>query len=219
MAVTGQAAPAAGWVAGAAPGPAGPGDLNGHPEDVTRPEDGAALDDATLAVRAGEGDVDAFEELVLRHQGQVYRLALRMLGSAAEAEDVTQDSFLAAWRGLPRLRSEAAFGGWLYRLAFNRCLNVLRARRPVTELDPGTLRATRADEQPEAAAEAGAQVAALSAALQRLTPEQRACWVLRELHGCSYEEIAQVVGVTATAVRGRIARSRAVLAEVMRPWR
>jgi RNA polymerase sigma-70 factor, ECF subfamily len=176
------------------------------------------LDDATLAVRAGEGDVDAFEELVLRYQGPVYRLALRMLGGAAEAEDVTQDAFLAAWRGLSGLREQGAFAGWLYRLAVNRCLNVLRARRPVAELDPATLRATRADE-PEAAAEAGAEAAALGEALQLLTPEQRACWVLRELQGCSYEEIAGIVGASTGAVRGRIARSRAVLAEVMRPWR
>lgn len=177
------------------------------------------LDDATLAVRAGEGDADAFEELVVRYQGPLYRLALRMLGNAAEAEDVTQESFLAAWRGLPTLRSEGAVGGWLYRLTVNRCLNVLRARRPAAELDPATLRSTRFDEQPEAAAEAGAEATALGSALQLLTPEQRACWLLRELQGCSYEEIAEIVGTTAGAVRGRIARSRAVLAEVMRPWR
>jgi RNA polymerase sigma-70 factor (ECF subfamily) len=179
----------------------------------------AELDVTTLAVRAGEGDISAFEELVVRHQDQVYRLALRMLGSAAEAEDVCQDAFLAAWRGLPSLREPGAFGGWLYRLAMNRCLNVLRARRPSAELDPETLRATRPDEQPETAAESGARAAALARALGLLTPEQRACWVLRELQGCSYGEIAEIVGATTTAVRGRIARSRAVLAEVMRPWR
>lgn len=177
------------------------------------------LDDATLAARAGEGDADAFEELVVRYQGQIYRLALRMLGSTAEAEDMTQESFLAAWRGLPALRTEAAFGGWLYKLAMNRCLNALRGRRPVTELDVAALRSTRSDEQPESAAETGAQVAALSRALQCLPADQRACWVLRELHGCSYEEIAGIVGASAGAVRGRIARSRASLAEVMRPWR
>ena len=177
------------------------------------------LDDTTLAVRAQEGDADAFEELVLRHQGAVYRLALRMLGNAAEAEDVTQESFIAAWRGLPALRAQGAFGGWLYRLAVNRCLNVLRARRPEAELDPATLRSNRADEQPEAAAEMDAETSALAAALRLLTPEQRACWVLRELQGCSYEEIAAITGVTPGAVRGRLARSRAVLAEVMRPWR
>ena len=68
-------------------------------------------------------------------------------------------------------------------------------------------------------AESGAEVAALGAALQLLTPQQRACWILRELQGCSYDEIARITGTTAGAVRGRIARSRAALAEVMQPWR
>jgi RNA polymerase sigma-70 factor (ECF subfamily) len=202
VAVSGAGAQVVGRAAAGSPAAAGLGEL----------------DVATLAVRAGEGDAGAFEELVVRHQDQVYRLALRMLGSAAEAEDVTQEAFLAAWRGLPTLREQGAFGGWLYRLAVNRCLNVLRARRPSAEVDLEALRSTRAAEQPEAAAESGAQMAALAEALQLLTPEQRACWILRELHGCSYGEIAQIVGVTTTAVRGRIARSRAVLAEVMRPW-
>jgi RNA polymerase sigma-70 factor (ECF subfamily) len=201
--VSERAAPAADREAAGPPGPPGLGEL----------------DDATLAIRAGEGDEDAFGELVVRYRAPVYRLALRMLGGAAEAEDVTQDAFLAAWRGLPGLREQDAFAGWLYRLTVNRCLNVLRARRPVAELDPATLRATRPDEQPEAAAEAGAEAAALGDALQLLTPEQRSCWVLRELHGCSYDEIAGITGASAGAVRGRIARSRAVLAEVMRPWR
>jgi RNA polymerase sigma-70 factor (ECF subfamily) len=67
--------------------------------------------------------------------------------------------------------------------------------------------------------EAGEQMAALTAALQELTGEQRACWLLREVHGRSYEEIAQAVGTTTTAVRGRIARARALLGKVMAPWR
>lgn len=191
----------------------------GQPAGASGVPGRGGLDDATLAVRAGEGDADAFEELVVRYQGQIYRLALRMLGNAAEAEDVTQDSFLAAWRGLPGLRERGAFGGWLYRLAVNRCLNLLRGRRPAAELDVSALPSARADEQPEQAAETGERVAALGAALQRLTPAQRACWVLRELHELPYEEIAGITGVSTAAVRGRIARSRAVLAEVMQPWR
>ncbi|SLJ82601.1 Probable RNA polymerase sigma factor [Mycobacteroides abscessus subsp. abscessus] len=63
------------------------------------------------------------------------------------------------------------------------------------------------------------QLAALNQALQRLTPEQRACWLLREVDGLSYEEIATIVETNTTAVRGRIARARAQLAEVMKPWR
>jgi RNA polymerase sigma-70 factor (ECF subfamily) len=77
----------------------------------------------------------------------------------------------------------------------------------------------RADAQPEHAAQVSEQMAALTKALQELTPEQRACWLLREVHGRSYEEIGEIVETSSTAVRGRIARARAQLAEVMQPWR
>lgn len=189
------------------------------PADAPGAREARLLDDTTLVVRARDGDVRAFEELLRRYQDQIYRLAWRMLGNAAEAEDLVQEVFLAAWRGMASLQAEAAFAGWLYRLAVNRCLNALRGRRSVAELDPLVLRSTRSDEQPEQAAEVDAQISALNAALRRLTPPQRACWLLREVHGCSYEEIAEILDTSATAVRGRIARARAILAEVMRPWR
>lgn len=196
-----------------------PGGLPPAAESLPTAAASRSLDDATLVARSRDGDVRAFEELVRRHQAQIYRLAWRMLGDRAEAEDLAQDVFLAAWRGIASLQAEAAFGGWLYRLAVNRCLNVLRGRRPAAELDPVALRSVRSDEQPEQAAEVGAQLSALNGALRQLTPPQRACWLLREVHGCSYEEIGDILDVSATAVRGRIARARAILAEVMRPWR
>ncbi|MGC7094498.1 RNA polymerase sigma factor [Amycolatopsis lurida] len=175
------------------------------------------LDDVTLVVRARDGDTQAYEQLVRRYQGPMYGLAVRMLASRGDAEDVVQEVFLTAWRRLGQLQDDGAFVGWLYRATTNRCLNVIRARRPTSAVEP--------DEQespvprPERAVEVGAQLAALSRALQQLTGEQRACWLLREVHGRSYEEIARAVGTTATAVRGRIARARAQLAEVMAPWR
>jgi RNA polymerase sigma-70 factor (ECF subfamily) len=175
------------------------------------------LDDATLVARARDGDVPAYEQLVRRYQGPMYRLAARMLASRGDAEDVVQDVFLTAWRRLPQLQEDAAFVGWLYRTTTNRCLNVLRARRPQSELDPEATHSP--DPAPDRAAEVSAQLAALTDALQQLTPEQRACWLLREVHGRSYEEIADAVNSTSTAVRGRIARARAQLAEVMQPWR
>ena len=82
-----------------------------------------------------------------------------------------------------------------------------------------TIHTPRTDLQPERAVQVSSQLAALNAALEQLTPEQRACWLLREVHGRSYEEIGETVGANATAVRGRIARARAQLAEVMKPWR
>ncbi|MFF5991880.1 RNA polymerase sigma factor [Prauserella flavalba] len=186
---------------------------------IGEPGAAAALDDETLVARARDGDTRAYEQLVRRYQGPMYRLALRMLAGSGEAEDVVQEVFLTVWRRLDQLQDDSAFVGWLYRSTTNRCLNVLRARRPVADVDPDTTATRRVEAQPESAAELNDQVAALLKALAQLTPEQRACWLLREVHGRSYEEIARIVRGSTTAVRGRIARARAQLAEVMRPWR
>jgi RNA polymerase sigma-70 factor (ECF subfamily) len=208
----------AGRVAGGGvPGAGMPGDGVPGPQAVGRR--GGELDEATLVARARDGDVRAFEELVRRYQAPIFRLALRMLANRGDAEDLVQDAFLTAWRRLPGLHADAAFAAWLYRMAANRCLNVLRARRPSVELDTERTASTAAEVQPERAAEIGGQLDALTRALQRLTPAQRACWLLREAHGRSYAEIAEITGVSETAVRGRLARARAELVEVMASWR
>ncbi|HEX3779533.1 MAG TPA: sigma-70 family RNA polymerase sigma factor [Pseudonocardiaceae bacterium] len=180
---------------------------------------GVELDDATLVARARDGDVLAYEQLVLRYQGPMFRLAMRMLASRGDAEDVVQDIFLAVWRRLGQLQQDAAFVGWLYRMTTNRCLNVIRSRRPSADVDLAERESHAPGSRPERTAEVDAQMTALNSALARLTAEQRACWLLREVHGRSYEEIAEVLGTTSTAVRGRIARARAQLAEMMAPWR
>jgi RNA polymerase sigma-70 factor (ECF subfamily) len=179
----------------------------------------AGFDDNTLLARAHDGDMRAFEELVVRYQSAMYRLALRMVGSAAEAEDVVQEVFLTAWRRLTSLQADAAFVTWLYRITTNRCLNALRDRRPTVEFDPDGPVSQRPDTQPERATEISGELAALTKALDQLPPAQRACWLLREAHGRSYDEIAQILGTSTPAVRGRIARARAQLAEAMQPWR
>jgi RNA polymerase sigma-70 factor (ECF subfamily) len=186
---------------------------------TTSAEPGTPLDDATLVGRAKDGDVRAYEQLVLRYQGPMFRLAVKMLAHRGDAEDVVQEVFLNAWRKLGQLGEDAAFVGWLYRATTNRCLNTIRARKPQADVDLDTAESPRADLQPERAAQVSGQLSALNAALAQLTPEQRACWLLREVHGRSYEEIGEAVGANATAVRGRIARARAQLAEVMKPWR
>lgn len=176
--------------------------------------------DALLAVRAGEGDEGAFEVLVRRHSGPLLNLATRLLGSRADAEDAVQDAFVSAWRRMPEFRGDAAFSTWMYRIVSNRCLNVLRSRRPTQDL--GSVPEPTAPEHassPVRAVESTAAVEALTKALTGLTPEQRVCWVLRELHGLSYEEIAQVLGTSQQAVRGRVFRARRYLTEVMGAWR
>jgi RNA polymerase sigma-70 factor, ECF subfamily len=180
---------------------------------------GGELDDATLVARARDRDVPAYEQLVQRYQGQMYRLALRMLANRADAEDVVQEVFLTVWRRLGGLQDDGAFVAWLYRMTTNRCLNVIRARRPSSDVDLDEQPSGSPGSHPDRAAEVAAQLTVLTGALERLTAEQRACWLLREVHGRSYDEIAQILGTTGTAVRGRIARARVQLAEVMAPWR
>ncbi len=165
---------------------------------------------------AQQGDLRAFEALVRRYRSPVYRIALRMLGDAAAAEDAVQDAFLRAWLALPEFRAESSIGTWLYRIVTNRCLNVLRAERPVQPLEDDQVVAAA---RPEELAQQQAELGALRRAILRLTPEQRAAFVLRELEGLSYEEIAEVLGATVPAIKGRIHRARLELVEAMRQWR
>ncbi|MFD7629541.1 RNA polymerase sigma factor [Streptomyces sp. NPDC059851] len=178
------------------------------------------LDDDVLAVRASEGDDDAFAVLVRRHSSRLLALAQHLLGNRADAEDAVQDALLSAWRRLPEFRHGASFGTWMYRIVANRCLNTMRHRsRPLPLDSVPEPAAADAHSSPPRVAESDAAAAALARALLELQPELRVCWVLRELHGLHYEEIAQVVGRSEQTVRGRLFRARRALMEAMRPWR
>jgi RNA polymerase sigma-70 factor (ECF subfamily) len=186
------------------------------------------VDDATLVTRARDGDMAAFEMLLRRHSDRVYRLALRMLGDRAEAEDVTQEVFVTAWRRLAGLSDPAAVRTWLFRITHRHCLTLLRKRKgrrtdPTTPLPdfgaPVGHAKNHGSSDPQRAAEAGAGLDALRRALAQLPPPQRAVWLLAEVDGLSYAEIAIVIGASEEAVRGRLSRARTRLAEVMRAWR
>lgn len=208
-----------------------PGEICGGPGGISRitdtggigdtgPDDLADLGDDLLAARAGEGDDDAFAVLVHRHSSPLLALAYHMLGSIPDAEEAVQDALISAWRRLPEFRGDAAFRTWMYRIVTNRCLNILRARAPAVPLDLVPEPAARdARGEPARAAETTAATEALARAVQHLRPDQRACWILRELHGLSYEQIAQVAGMSEPTVRGRIFRARRTLMKEMASWR
>jgi RNA polymerase sigma-70 factor, ECF subfamily len=174
-----------------------------------------AYDDADLIARTQAGYLDAFELLVERYQVRVYRVALRLLGNQADAQDATQDALVSAWQGLAGFRGDSAFATWLYRIITNRCLKLLRDR-PRTEPLADELEARTG--QPDELVEAGQQRAALLGSIGGLRPEQRAPLVLREFEGCSYEEIAAILGISVAAVKGRLHRARLELLDVMQPW-
>lgn len=180
------------------------------------------LDEATIVARAQDGDLTAFEHLVERYQGRLFRLAYRMLNDRGEAEDVVQDTLTAGWRALPGLDRSGAFGGWVYRTATNRCLDVLRRRsaHPEASMDPAGLWPALAVQSadPHRTAEIAAEFECLTRALAELPPGQRACWLLRELHDQSYAEIGSALGISPVSVRGQLARAREKLAEAMIQW-
>jgi RNA polymerase sigma-70 factor, ECF subfamily len=186
-------------------------------------------DDETLARRAAQGDESAFEALVVRFQGRVYRLVRRLTGSDGETEDVLQETFLQAYRGLAAFRSEARFSTWLYRIATNAALmqNRRTARRPTEPLDESTPRfdaegrhvldeadlvlASRADELIDRRRLA----ARAREAIERLPEMYRTPFVLRDLEELPTTEVAAILGLEAAAVRQRVHRARLMLRGVL----
>ncbi|MXM66121.1 sigma-70 family RNA polymerase sigma factor [Streptomyces sp. HUCO-GS316] len=178
------------------------------------------LPDGLLAVRAAEGDEDSFAVLVRRHGRALLGLAGILLGNAEDAEEAVQDAFVSAWRRLPEYHHGAEFRTWMYRITVNRCLNMRRRRLPPLPLDAVAEPATGdAWSAPARAAEQDAATAALVRALGELEADQRVCWILRELQGLPYKEIAQVTQTSEQTVRGRLFRARQSLKEAMAPWR
>lgn len=174
------------------------------------------VDDRILVQAAQDGDVDAFEALVRRNQAAVYRVALRMLASQADAQDATQDTFVRAWRGLGRFRRESAVSTWLYQIVTRRCLDVIAVRRPSQDLQDVDLDAgidvSHSVEQHE-------RLRAVTRAIARLPGEQRAALVLREFEGLSYHEVADVLNTSVPAIKGRIHRARLAVLKQTTAWR
>ena len=167
-----------------------------------------------LLARLRAGDPRAFEELVIGYQHRVFGVALRMLGSRAEAEEIAQEVFLRAHRALADFRGDARLGTWLYGIASRLCLNrlaspdrrVVRGDAALADVAAGTLDAA-------AQAERAELDAALHAAIAELPEERRLVLVLRDVEGLSYEEIAEALALDPGTVRSRLHRARMQLKE------
>ena len=181
--------------------------------------------DSALVERWQAGDEGAFETLVRRHQGRVYRLLLRMLGSPQEAEDVAQEAFLSLHRHGHRFRREARFSTFLYRVATNAALNrrrsLGRARSREEELVARQAAGNDlpiAPPDPEDSAVGSQLQAQVQAALLELSEDLRAAIVLYDIEGQSYRDIATALDIPEGTVKSRIHRARSALRTRLRAF-
>jgi RNA polymerase sigma-70 factor, ECF subfamily len=173
--------------------------------------------DGLLAERAADGDERAFAVLVRRHAPFLIAFATRLIGSRAEADDCVQDALIVAWQRMDSLQEPARVRAWLATIVSRKATDRLRGRRDLVDIDEQEQADPAAD--PADRAETSIRLDALSRAVERLPDDLRRTWVLRELVGHSYEEIAEVMEESTSTVRGRLARARRQLAQELEGWR
>jgi len=181
-----------------------------------------------LIERAKAGDTRAFEDLARREERALYRHALRIVGTTADAEDIVQDALFSAWRSIASFQG-LSFRAWLFRIATNRALDQLRSRkrRPELPLDPpdddDVTWAEPVAPGPDLTQLVGDReaLAAVETALGSLPAEQRTALLLRDVEGFAYEEIAVITSVEIGTVKSRIHRGRLAVRNVLiaRGWR
>ena len=182
------------------------------PEQVTGP------DDAQLVARSLKQDHEAFGQLIDRHASTIVNLAYRMVGNQAEAEDLAQESFLAAFKALSTFRADSKFSTWLYRIAANKCKDWLRTKRPglgANDVDVEDVVDHRVAEErtPERLLSQQQVAQQLDQAIQRLPPLYREAFVLKHIEGLSYEEMEAMLGVNGDTLKMRVYKGRLQLSK------
>lgn len=184
----------------------------------------AALDDKDLVSRAADRDMEAFAELMRRHQNHVHALAWRLTGNREDARDLAQEAFLRAWNSLGGFRGDAAFGTWMHRIVVNLARNLHRDRtrkgrdrevaagNPFDEDAPMREAVSGPSASPAGHAEAGELREALERCLGGLTPEYREAFALRVHGDMDYAAIAEALDCPVGTVKSRISEARRRLA-------
>ena len=178
------------------------------------------MEDKEVIERVLAGDNDAFGLLVEKYQTKVYNLALRMCGNEDDAFDLSQDSFLRAWKSLGSFQFESSFSTWLFRLSSNICLDFLRAKKRraavsltmVSDEDEETqLDLPDGGPTPEEAALAAEDRQILMQAINSLPADQRQIITLRAINDLSYTQIAEILNIQEGTVKSRLSRARTAL--------
>ncbi len=177
--------------------------------------------DAELVTRSVRGDLSAFNQIVDRYQSQVYNVAARILGSRVAAEDVTQETFISAYKAIRGFRG-GNLRAWLLRIARNQCFDHLRSmrRRPESSLeeafeDTGFVQPASTDSLPETQALTAELGRAIGRAIHALPLDQRITLVTIDIQGLSYEETAEAFGVSIGTVKSRLSRARSKVRDLL----
>ena len=177
--------------------------------------------DEELVTLAMGGDSESFNQLVLRWERPIYALAYRTLGREDEARDVCQETFLRAYRALPGFKGEAKFSSWIYRIALNLCRDWIRKKRrtPVMQAPEGVDLADLADRAAERGPVESIETLVarrqlsqrVAVAMRTLPEEQRTAVILKEYHGLTFQEIAEMQGCPLSTVKTRLYQGLSVL--------
>jgi RNA polymerase sigma-70 factor, ECF subfamily len=174
--------------------------------------------DEELVARSQSGDVESFNQLILRWERPIYALAYRVIGREEEARDVCQEAFLRAFRALPGFKGQAKFSSWLYRITLNLCRDWIRRQRrtPVSQMPEDVdLAEMAASQGPVESIEDLVARRELSAvveeAMAKLPEEQRTAIILKEYHGMTFQEIAELQGCPLSTVKTRLYQGLSVL--------
>ncbi len=174
-------------------------------------------EERALIAAAAEGDDDAFTQIVERYQKPVYNLCYRLLQNHGDAEDASQEAFMKAYGALSKYDPQRPFISWLLAITYNQCIDQLRRRRLTwVGLEALFDRSDPRSPSPEVAAEAGDEAEGVQIALSTLGAKDRAVVVLRYWYDYSYDEIAETLSLTNSAVKSRLHRARR---ELMSVWK
>ena len=172
-------------------------------------------DESSLIALAQQGDRGAFGDLVCRYRAGVVNVVYRICGDASLAEDAAQVAFIRAWQNLPKFQPRAAFRSWLYRIAINAALDMLRREKPAADIDEMPL--VSRTEKVEDRVERQERARRVQQAVLSLPEASRAALVLREYEGLSYQEIAAALDISPGTVMSRLNYARQRLVEMLNP--
>lgn len=178
-----------------------------------------------LLEKARKGDVNAFEMLIMEHERKAYNIAYRFLKNSEDAEDITQEAFLRAFKSIKKFKGHSSFSTWLYRIINNTCIDFVRSKqnKPVDSIDKTIryegeeleLQIPTDENDPVETVETNEISGLMQSMLDQLPDDQKMALVLRDIQGFSYQEIVDITGVGMGTVKSRINRGRMALKELI----